>query len=187
MPDLEIRVGWWLAAAAVAAVALTAGWYTLRPGPQAPVPIVERSAPPAAAEPARITVHVAGAVVRPGLVSVPEGARVADVVIAAGGARPEALLSAVNLAAPVRDGDRIEIPTRETAGRGGASTTTGVDLNRDGLEELQRLPGVGPVLAARIVAYREAHGPFATVEDLLDVPGIGEAKLARMRDGIAAP
>ena len=69
----------------------------------------------------------------------------------------------------------------------GKATDRGIDINRATATELEDLPGVGPILAARIVAYRDLHGPFAVIEDLLDVGGIGEAKLAAMRDSIAAP
>ena len=104
---------------------------------------------------------------------------------AAGGALPDADLAAVNLAAPVADGDRIHVPARGEDEV--VSEPSGIDLNRADAAELEQLDGVGPVLARRIVEYRAAHGPFRTVEDLLDVPGIGEAKLAAIRSGIAAP
>lgn len=136
-------------------------------------------------EPAVIAVHVSGAVRMAGLVRLPAGSRVADAVAAAGGALPDADLQSTNLAATVRDGDHLvvaafgdEVPE---------SVATGIDLNRSTASDLEALPGVGPVLAGRIVAHRESNGPFRTVEDLLDVPGIGEAKLAQMRDAIAAP
>jgi competence protein ComEA len=70
---------------------------------------------------------------------------------------------------------------------GDTESTSGVDLNRADAAELETLPGVGPVLADRIVAYREANGPFSTIEDLLSVPGIGEAKLEAMRDAVRPP
>lgn len=139
--------------------------------------------------PGTVTVHVAGAVRRPGLVAVSVPARVADVVAAAGGAETFADLGAMNLAAPVGDGDRVEVPVLGAApgpsepdvGEGG------VDLNRATADELQTLPGVGPVIAARIVAHREENGPFTTIEDLLDVPGIGETKLAELRAAVRIP
>ena len=136
-------------------------------------------------EPAVIAVHVSGAVRMPGLVRLPAGSRVADAVAAAGGVLPDADLQTTNLAATLRDADHIVVAA---VGDGvGAPISTGIDLNRSGASDLESLPGVGPVLAGRIVAYRELNGPFRTVEDLLDVPGIGEAKLAQMRDAIVAP
>ena len=135
-----------------------------------------------------LTVHVSGAVVRPGLASVGTDARVADVVAAVGGATSDADLSRINLASLVRDGDHISVPTvdgEENVGR--ATEDDGLDLNRASAVQLEDLDGVGPVLALRIVEFRDANGPFETVEDLLDVPGIGEAKLAGMRSGISYP
>jgi competence protein ComEA len=133
-----------------------------------------------------IVVHVSGAVLDPGVVTVPADSRVLDVVIAAGGATRVADLTRVNLAAAVRDGERVIVPF-EGEMEAGSASHAGVDLNAASSTALEQLPGVGPVLAARIVAYRDEHGPFDTVEGLLDVPGIGEAKLAAMRDAIAAP
>jgi competence protein ComEA len=137
---------------------------------------------------ANYVVHVSGSVQRPGLVTVARGARVADVISAAGGALRSADLSRLNLAAAVRDAEHLHVPALEAtaepaAGPGGA----GVDLNAADVAGLEALPGVGPVLAARIVAHREDHGPFTTIEDLLDVPGIGEAKLAQLRDAVGSP
>jgi competence protein ComEA len=140
-----------------------------------------------------ITVHVAGAVRRPGLVRVRHQARVADAVAAAGGAAPQADLSGLNLAAPLGDGDQVVVPLRGdsgggTAGVGGRPNDDGrVRINTATEQELEQIPGVGPVLAGRIAAHREQYGPFAVVEDLLDVPGIGEAKLAALRDAVVVP
>jgi len=135
-----------------------------------------------------VTVHVSGAVVRPGIATVDAEARVVDVIAAAGGATSDADLSRLNLAAPVRDGEQITVPDRsESKPSRSQGSTSGIDLNTASERELEDLTGVGPVLAAKIVAYRDAYGPFDVLEDLLDVPGIGEAKLAGMRDGIAYP
>lgn len=133
-----------------------------------------------------IDVHVAGWVVSPGVVKLPEGSIVADAIDAAGGLRPGASSQVVNLAASVRSGDQILIPGPGVAGPD-ASDDGMVSINRAGASELEQLPGVGPVLAERIVAHRESNGPFDEVEDLLDVPGIGESKLASMRDLIRVP
>ncbi|HEX6946277.1 MAG TPA: ComEA family DNA-binding protein [Acidimicrobiia bacterium] len=140
-----------------------------------------------------IRVHVGGWVVAPGVVSLPEGSLVADAVAAAGGMRPGALADAINLAAPVSDGAQVIVPgpgaaaTAEGAAAGAVGGDGRIAVNRATAAELENLPGVGPVLAERIVAYREQNGPFETVEDLLQVPGIGEAKLAALRDLIAVP
>lgn len=131
-----------------------------------------------------VTVHVSGAVVRPGLVTLESEARVADAIAAAGGATPDAQLGALNLAATVGDGARLVVPS-------GASNAAAADglirVNSASLSDLERLPGVGPVLAQHIVAYRDDNGPFDVVEDLLAVPGIGEVKLAGMRDSVLVP
>ena len=171
----------------VAVMAVVAGVLWFGTGPDAP-PDQRPDMPVAGIEDGLITVHVAGAVVRPGLVEVASDARVADVVAAARGATWDADLTAVNLASRVRDGERIVVPVR-----GGSSASApgsledGIDLNTASEEDLTGLPGVGPVLAGRIVDHRDAHGPFQAVEDLLDVSGIGEAKLATLRDFIGAP
>jgi len=147
------------------------------------------SAPPPAlvtevrAETQTLTVHVSGAVARPGLVQVPSPARVADVIVAAGGALPDAVLGSVNLAASVSDGQHIQILSAASV----EAPSGKVAINQVDVKGLEALPGVGPVLAQRILDYREAHGPFDKVEDLLDVPGIGESKLAALRDAVAVP
>ena len=155
-----------------------------RPSPE--VVVVPVSA--VATAPAPATVHVSGAVAAPGLVVLPEGSRVADAIAGVGGALPGSELRLVNLAAPVTDGMHLDIPwAGDRAGAGarpssGAGSGYPVDLNRADHEALMGIPGVGEVLAMRIVSYRDAHGPFMTMEDLLDVPGIGEGRLAGMRD-----
>lgn len=142
------------------------------------VPVDERSD--------SITVHVAGGVRRPGLVSLSPDARVADAVAAAGGASGSAELAAINLAAPVHDGMQIVVPQGGDSGHAGGPVVDGgspfVDINTAGVAELTGLPGVGAVLAARIVDHRDTNGPFGSVDDLLDVPGIGEGKLSAIRE-----
>jgi competence protein ComEA len=177
------------------AIAAGAFWGTRAPEPwpeetaAVTVPLLE-----AATTAPALTVHVAGWVATPGLVRVPPGSRVADAVAAAGGFKPGADAGGVNLAAPVEDGERVIIPGPAGAGGEGASDgragTSGdgrVRVNAATAAELETLPGIGPVLAERIVAYRQDHGPFRTVEDLLDVPGIGESKLASLRDRVIVP
>jgi len=134
----------------------------------------------------RLTVHISGAVVNPGIVEVPGDARVAEAVAAAGGATAEADLGAMNLAAPLGDGDHIVVPAVGGVDAGIASSA-GININTASAAELEALQGVGPVLAARIVAFREEHGRFTAPEDLLDIPGIGEAKLSQIREGMASP
>jgi len=140
-----------------------------------------------------LLVHVAGAVRQPGLVELAAGARVGDAVAAAGGARRRADPASVNLARPVVDGEQIVVlrrgePARALPGAvgpavaGQAGPSSGpVDLNVATLDELDALPGIGPVLAQRIVDWRTAHGRFSTVDELGEVSGIGEATLAELR------
>jgi competence protein ComEA len=133
-----------------------------------------------------IRVHVSGAVGAPGVVQLSVDAIVADAVAAAGGAIATADLSSINLAAPLRAGERVVVPDIEHRVSGpSASADIGIDINTATAVELESLPGVGPVLAQRIIAYRTERGAFHVVEDLLDVPGIGEAKLSQMRDSLA--
>ena len=145
-------------------------------------------APPTPVE-AVFPVYVSGWVANPGVVEVVEGSIVADAVEAAGGALDGALLEAINLARPLVTGDHVQIPGPgdPTALTQGGDVGGLISPNRADVSQLVELPGVGPVLAERIVAHREANGPFQTVEDLLDVPGIGEAKLSAIRDLIVVP
>lgn len=137
-----------------------------------------------------VVVHVVGQVATPGLVTVPADARVADALEAAGGATAEADLAALNLARTVTDGEQIVVPRPgEAVPAAGsappaAGTTAGaaVDLNAADAAALDALPGIGPVLAERIVAWREENGPFTTVDELGEVSGIGPAVLADVRD-----
>ncbi len=135
--------------------------------------------------------HAAGAVVRPGIYPLPSGARVADLLAAAGGPTRDADLDAINLAAKVADGDRIYVPRRgevapsalsgASGAGGGAAAPTTVNLNSASLEELDSLPGVGPATAQAILDYRRQHGRFRSVDQLLEVRGIGQAKLRQIR------
>lgn len=176
------------------ALAIVTG-FALWNRPQVPPPesrpsseVVVVPASGVATAPETVTVHVSGAVAAPGLVVLPDGSRVADAIAGVGGALPGSELRMVNLAAPVADGMHLDIPWAGDRPVGRAPHTSGaeagypVDLNRADHEDLTGIPGVGEVLALRIVAHREAHGPFMTMEDLLDVPGIGEGRLAGMRD-----
>ena len=156
----------------------------------------------ASAAAAPLVVDVAGAVVAPGVYELAAGARAHDAIEVAGGLAADADVDALNLAAPLRDGDRLYVPHRGVPvpavvlPTGGGGTPTGssvagstpsapVDLNRATVDELDVLPGIGPATAAAIVAYREQVGPFAAVDDLLKVQGIGPAKLDAIRGLVA--
>jgi len=155
-----------------------------RPPMPAPLSDAMGTSPVPGTEAVAIEVHVAGWVNNPGVVTVGEDAIVADAIAAAGGMRSGANADGVNLAAALSAGQQVVVPgLGDSSGVGGASDAGGlVSLNRATESELESLPGVGPVLAGRIVSHRESHGPFEQVEDLLQVPGIGEAKLAALRD-----
>ena len=147
---------------------------------------------PVAEAPARpvLVVHVVGEVRRPGLYRLRDGARIADAVRRAGGARQGADLAALNLAAPLVDGIQVLVPSRPTAssvptgaGTGAeAPIATAVSLSSATVEELDELPGVGPITAQKIVDYRAEHGPFGSVDDLDAVPGIGPTRIEQLRD-----
>ncbi|QKS16623.1 ComEA family DNA-binding protein [Curtobacterium sp. Csp2] len=159
---------------------------------------------------ALVSVYVVGAVARAGVVELPDGSRGQAAIERAGGATDVADLTRVNLARPVVDGERLYVPAvGETevpaalgpdvaggagggagAGAGGGSAAGAggagdvVDLNRADQATLETLPGIGPALAARIIAWRDEHGGFTTVEDLLDVSGIGDARFAELRERV---
>jgi competence protein ComEA len=162
------------------------------PDPARPAPTVAPLRVEAAAE-ERAVVHVAGAVRRPGVYRLTTAARVDDAVKLAGGATRRADLSGLNLAAKVEDGHQILVPERVPQGSAapagpatpGAATAAGapaqpVNLNTATLEQLDGLPGVGPVTAQKILDWRTAHGAFTSVDELLEVDGIGEKTLADM-------
>lgn len=142
---------------------------------------------PATSDNVLVAVHVAGAVAHPGVVWIIDGSLTAQAIDLAGGALPSADLDQINLAAPLFAGDQIEVPDRSADSGSEADSNGLIDINRADATELQALPGVGPVLAERIVAYREKVGRFESLEDLLDVSGIGETILASLRDFISPP
>jgi competence protein ComEA len=177
------------------------------PAGPAPGPSSSAATPPGEppeAEPAELVVHAVGAVNRPGLYRLPPTARVADLVEAAGGFTLDADPDRLNQAAPLSDGVRVWVPRLGEAqpptavnGDGGGATggpppagggppapASPVDLNLATLEQLDTLPGVGPSTAQAIIDHRTANGPFRSVDDLLEVRGIGEAKLAQLRDKV---
>jgi len=135
----------------------------------------------------KLFVHVVGAVRRPGLFRLKDGTRVADAVARAGGPTRRADLSAVNLAAPLVDGQQVIVPRRGPDGMPAALAGTSapgakVSLASATAEQLDELPGIGPVTAEKIVDWRTTHGPFRSVDDLDDVPGIGPARIEQLRD-----
>jgi competence protein ComEA len=138
------------------------------------------------APPRELVVHVAGAVVRPGLYRLAEGSRIDDAIARAGGAKPRAALDLVNLAAPLADGQQILVPLRGSQAAVEAATGAGVPggkvhLNSATLEQLDELPGIGPVTGQQILDYRDANGAFRSVDELDAVPGIGPARLEQLR------
>jgi competence protein ComEA len=137
----------------------------------------------------RVTVHVAGAVRRPGVYRLASRSRVVDAVRRAGGARRRADLSALNLAAKLEDGRQVVVPLRaspDTAAAAGAGTAADVpvDVNTATAEQLDELDGIGPGMAGAILEYREEHGGFGSIEELGQVPGIGEKRLAALREKV---
>ena len=150
-----------------------------------------------------VVVHVTGAVTRPGVVILGTGSRVTDAINAAGGAASDADAEQLNLARVLTDGEQIRVPRigevlPDPAPQSGAAATPGagtdpgkpgagsasgtVNINTASASDLEKLPGIGPALAQRIVEYRDSHGPFASVDALTDVPGIGKAKLEALRE-----
>jgi competence protein ComEA len=152
-------------------------------------PIVAPSASPRSDTVGRSTsevvVHVAGLVARPGLVTLPGGSRVADAIAAAGGVTRQRASDSVNLARLLVDGEQILVGASPSANAGGPTpASTGppvIDLNLADAAAFEGLPGVGPVLAGRILEWRSLNGPFRSVDELGEVSGIGEATLSRLR------
>ncbi|MBW4720862.1 ComEA family DNA-binding protein [Saccharothrix obliqua] len=157
------------------AVALSLWWQ--RPEPESSPPL------PAAAEttstPEHVVVNVVGEVPKPGLVTVTSGARVADAVQAAGGPNPNADLRGLNLARRVTDGEQIAVGVPPPSAEGRPAL---VNINTATKEQLDALPGIGPVTAQRIVDRRQKRGPFTAIEQLGEIEGIGDAKLAKLSD-----
>ncbi len=174
-------------------------WWLLR----APAPPVERSlpmaarpataavsaAPPPSLVPADIVVQIAGAVLRPGVYHLPMGSRVGDLVAAAGGPIDGVDAAVLPLAAKVADGQRVYLPkpgepvsAASGVSVGGSSAAGPVDLNSATVAQLDALPGIGPSTAAAIVAYRDKHGPFKSIDGLLEIKGLGASKVDALRE-----
>jgi competence protein ComEA len=135
-----------------------------------------------------LVVHVAGAVLRPGVYRLPAGARVTDALQRAGGPAPRALVDAVNLAARLADGQQVVIPESAPGGAPVAGTAAMPDapisLGTATVEQLDTIEGIGPVTAQDIVDYRDEHGGLASVEQLNQISGIGPATMEALRDGL---
>lgn len=167
-------------------------WWQGRARPILTLPEPAPSSSVSAAPVDQVTVHVRGKVVLPGVITVPAGSRVIDAIEAAGGLRPGASTGDLNLARLLVDGEQVAVGVRQPtdAGAGGPgaagaepASTSGdlLDLNAATAAELEALPGIGPVLAGRIVQWRVDNGPFTDVEILGEVSGIGDALMAQLR------
>jgi len=174
------------------ALAITVGIGVFR-GRSAPTQAVTIEQTPTATTgtPSEVYVHVSGAVRDPGLYVLPEGSRVVDAVAAAGGFAKGAGRDGVNLARPLSDGEQIVVPKKgeqaapapgDNGSSGGAAAGGKVNLNTADQAALEELPGIGPALAQRIMAWRDDNGRFTSVDDLLAVSGIGDKLLAGLRD-----
>lgn len=184
--------GWrafaWQAIFGVLAGLLAAGglWLAASPPRGEPVRLLPPPTPPA------LTIHVSGAVVQPGVYTLPPGSRVTDAIRAAGGLLPEADSQALNLAAPLEDGLRLHAPRQGEApvsispeSRSSNPALPGqqrININTASKEQLESLPGIGPVMAQAILDHRQAHGPFASAEAIQDVDGIGPVTYQAIRD-----
>jgi competence protein ComEA len=171
----------WLAAAALA---VFAGIRLLGGGQDSPPPVAIDAATagkPAHASAAGLYVHVAGAVRRPGLIRVRQGTRVATALKRAGGPTGRADLTLVNLAARVQDGQQIVVPVAGGAAAGGPAAAIPPSLATATVDDLDEIDGIGPTLARRIVQQRTKKGGFRSVDELRDVDGIGEKRLAALR------
>jgi competence protein ComEA len=167
---------------------LGAGTTTVAPLPPPPAETAGVTGLPAA----RVVVDVVGAVRRPGMYRLEQGSRIADAVARAGGATGKADLAQVNLAAPLTDGEQVVVPKRGApgavgagAGAGGGASTGPVHLSTATLDQLDSLPGIGPVTAQKILDYRAKHGAFSSVDELDAVPGIGPSRMDQLRDLVA--
>jgi competence protein ComEA len=179
--------------AAACAVLVLFGASKLLAHPSSDVALAPAATPPTETATSGVVVDVVGAVRRPGLYRLAGGGRIADALARAGGATRKADLAAINLAAPLADGEQVVVPRRGVASGGavgaapgsGAAAAGPVHLSTATLEQLDTLPGVGPVTAQKILAYRQEHGAFRSVDELDAVPGIGPARLEQLKDLVA--
>jgi competence protein ComEA len=199
---LDVSVARLIGGAAAVGVTAVVGWRLLAPPsppPDMQLPFADpavlaaETAPADAAPPgpeSDVVVHVVGAVTQAGVEHLPPGSRVVDALDAAGGTAPDADLARLNLAQVLDDGQQVYVarvgeapPTPAPSPSSAAGPPARIDLNTASAAELDELPGVGPATAEAIIAAREEHR-FGSVDDLLDVRGIGEAKLAELRDRV---
>jgi competence protein ComEA len=180
---------------AIAAVLAVVAGARLLGGDHGAPPAPVRLAPEGKRQNARIYIHVAGAVRRPGLMTMSAGSRVADALERAGGPERRADLTAINLAAQLADGQQIVVPRAGAAQAGAASSgaaaaggsssgVTGIHLSTATVEQLDGVDGIGPTLAQRIIEYRDTHGGFRSLAELAQVDGIGEKRLATLREAL---
>lgn len=153
-----------------------------------------RGAPISLAEPQNLRIHVAGEVNEPGVYELPFGSIVQDAIEAAGGLSEDAGSERINLASGLENGQQVYVPVAGNSdsvatvpGAGGTAPSHRVPINTATEPELERLPGIGPVIAQRLVEHRQLYGPYQRAEDLLNVEGIGPAKLDGLRDYILVP
>lgn len=142
--------------------------------------------------PAPLIIQVSGAVHQPGIIHLPPGSRVQDALNACGGALPEGDLNTLNLARVIMDGEKLVVPVYAQSTEIPPLTSPAetilppglININTAGQSALESLPGIGPVLAQRILSYRQTYGPFSTINDLQYVPGIGESLYSQIKDHI---
>jgi competence protein ComEA len=176
-------------AALIAAAVLLAGWWWWSGRPSEFVAASEVVTAGIAiddtalvsAEATVVVVHVLGAVRDPGLFTLPAGSRVADAVEAAGGARSDKAFASVNLARILVDGEQVVLDTSGQAASSGTAESNLISLNQADAIALETLPGVGPVIAQRIVTWRTTNGPFRSIDELGEVAGVGDAILTQVR------
>lgn len=193
LPALTVTQRRAIAALVVLVLGVVLAPHVLRHGgAAAPASAIIRPVAPArsAVTKPQLVVDVAGEVRRPGLVHLAQGARVADALAAAGGLTAKADAALVNLAAPLADGEQVVVPARGAAGvaaaAGPGAPPAPIDLNAATPEQLDTLPGIGPATAAKIISFRQQHGPFHSVEELDAVPGIGPARIEQLK-GLVLP
>jgi len=151
--------------------------------------VIKTSNVPAIVQPPMIYVDVTGEVIHPGVFQLPPNSRVIDAIKAAGGQGKFADLTTINLARIIKDGEQIYVDRKFPGSSGirnsGSRSNSIININRASAKELESLPGIGPVLAARIIEYRKSNGPFTSVDDLKKVPGVGGSKLAKFKEKIS--
>ena len=196
----------WLAVGVFVGIIVGVGGMTLskqvQPAPIVIVPPEPTTTPEATATPGPIRVFVNGQVAQPAVYELPPGSLVESAIEAAGGFTEEADTAVVNLAQPLSDGVQVYVPSEEEdvpvpltvvskpntspamVSAGGSTAVGLININTATIEELDTLPGIGPSTAQKIIEYRESNGPFAAIENIMDVTGIGEAKFAKIKDQI---